>query len=145
MTLVKQFHEAFGLPVLDSPNIPDVKRVALRLALIQEEVKEVEHEFERIIARLNNRSYGSAIVVYEDIARLAKELSDLKYVVEGAALEFGIPLDAVYAEVHRSNMSKLGPDGRPVRRHDGKVLKGPNYRQADVLLAMGIIEGSTSP
>jgi predicted HAD superfamily Cof-like phosphohydrolase len=51
----------------------------------------------------------------------------------------------VYAEVHRSNMSKLGPDGRPVRRHDGKVLKGPNYREADVLTAMGIIEGSTTP
>ena len=50
------------------------------------------------------------------------------YVTYGTAALLGIDLPAVFEEVHRSNMSKLGPDGRAVRRHDGKVLKGPSYR-----------------
>jgi predicted HAD superfamily Cof-like phosphohydrolase len=144
MSLVREFHVAFDLPVQEQPTIPDVKRVELRRRLIQEEFKEVDLEFERILSRLNARSYTHAQQVYEDVARLAKELSDLQYVVEGCALEFGIPHSSVYAEVHRSNMSKLGIDGRPVRRHDGKVLKGPNYTEADVMTAIGIIEGSST-
>jgi predicted HAD superfamily Cof-like phosphohydrolase len=148
MGLVREFHEAFDLPILSYPTIPAIQRVELRRRLIQEEYREVDVEFERIVQRLasgvhNPGGYSRAIQVYEDIARLAKELSDVRYVVEGAELEFGIPGEAVYAEVHASNMSKLGPDGRPVRRHDGKVLKGPNYRHADVLSAIGIIEGET--
>jgi predicted HAD superfamily Cof-like phosphohydrolase len=142
---VREFHEAFGLPSYDQLFMPDAKRVALRLRLLREEMQEVEEELQRIQGKVNLHKYISAWDVYQDLALLAKELSDLRYVIEGSELEFGIPGDAVYAEVHRSNMSKLGPDGRPVRRHDGKVLKGPNYREADVLTAMGIIEGSTTP
>lgn len=63
---------------------------------------------------------------------LAKELADLLYVVYGAADAFGIPIDAVFREVHKSNMSKLGTDGKPVRREDGKVMKGPNYKAPDI-------------
>jgi predicted HAD superfamily Cof-like phosphohydrolase len=143
---VRYFHEAFGLPIKDTPTIPDLARVELRRRLIEEEFREVIEEFERISTRLRSGRYIDARTVYLDIGRLAKELSDLRYVVEGCALEFGIPLDDVYAEVHRSNMSKLGEDGKPVRRHDGKVLKGPNYREADPLAAMNIyLEGTTSP
>lgn len=72
-----------------------------------------------------------------DINEVGKELADLKVVTEGAALEYGIPLDSVFAEVHRSNMSKLMPDGTARLREDGKVLKGPNYRPADVA---GVLE-----
>lgn len=62
-----------------------------------------------------------------DIVEMADALTDILYVVYGAGVAFGIPLDECFAEVHRSNMSKAGPDGRPMRREDGKILKGPNY------------------
>ena len=141
--LVREFHEAFDIPILGQPAIPDVKRIELRRALLQEECKEADAEFERILQRRNR--YTHVHQVYQDLARLAKELADVRYVAWGADLEFGLPSEAVDLEVHRSNMSKLGPDGRPVRRHDGKVLKGPDYFEADVLTVIGIIEGSTSP
>jgi len=67
-----------------------------------------------------------------NVVNLAKELADLLYVVYGTAAAYGIPIDDVYREVHRSNMSKLGPDGKPIYREDGKVLKGPNYTPADI-------------
>lgn len=60
--------------------------------------------------------------------RLAKELADLLYVVYGCADALDIPIDEVFYDVHQSNMSKLGADGRPIRRKDGKVMKGPNYK-----------------
>lgn len=59
-------------------------------------------------------------------------------VVRGTALEYGIPLDAVVEEIHRSNLSKLGVDGRPVKRADGKVAKGPNYFRPDIAKVLGI-------
>ncbi len=142
MGLVREFHEAFEVPIKDAPTIPYINRVRLRRRLIGEEFAEVMEEFDRIEAHLTRNPYTRAHQVYQDIARLAKELSDLRYVIEGCELEFGIPGDAVYAEVHRSNMSKL-VDGKPQRRHDGKVLKGPNYTEADVLVAIGVMEGDT--
>lgn len=146
MNIARPFHEAFDIPIQPSPTIPDIKRVLLRRRLVQEEFAEVDAEFERIIKRFSD--YATASEAYEDIARLAKELSDLRFVCFGADLEFGIPSEATDKENLRSNMSKLGDDGRPVRRHDGKVLKGPNYEEANMLLAMGIIEldlGDTTP
>lgn len=59
---------------------------------------------------------------------LAKELADLLYVIYGAADVFDIPIDEVFNQVHQSNMSKLDDDGKPVKRADGKVIKGPNYK-----------------
>jgi predicted HAD superfamily Cof-like phosphohydrolase len=141
--LVHEFHAAFDIPIKDEPTIPYLNRVKLRRRLIEEEFEEVCKEFDRIEHRLERGLYTSVKPVLDDVARLAKELSDLRIVCEGTELEFGIPGDAVYAEVHRSNMSKLGEDGRPVRRHDGKVLKGPNYEEANVLLVLGVVEGTT--
>lgn len=63
----------------------------------------------------------------DDHVEVADALADIVYVAYGTALTYGIDLDAVLQEVHRSNMSKLGPDGRPILREDGKVLKGPGY------------------
>lgn len=145
MTHVREFHEAMGIPAHDRPGVPDIKRIELRHRLVSEEFEEVQAEFERITRRLNAGSYTSIYQVYEDIARLAKELSDLRYVCWGTDLEFGIPSEAVDKEVHRSNMSKLWPDGKPRHRHDGKVLKPPTYSEADILTVFGIIEGSTTP
>ena len=73
-----------------------------------------------------------------DTVAAADALADLVYVVYGMALETGIDLAAVLAEVQRSNMSKLGADGRPVYREDGKVLKGPGYFPPDVAGVLGI-------
>ncbi len=69
----------------------------------------------------------------KDIADIADALADIAYVTYGAAVTYGIDLDAVLAEVHRSNMSKLGDDGRPVLREDGKVLKSARYTRPDVV------------
>jgi predicted HAD superfamily Cof-like phosphohydrolase len=72
-----------------------------------------------------------------DLTGIAHELADVLYVLYGTALTYGIDLDEVVAAVHNSNMSRLGADGRPLVRADGKVLKGPNYRAPDIERALG--------
>jgi predicted HAD superfamily Cof-like phosphohydrolase len=66
-------------------------------------------------------------------------LADLVYVVIGTAIQYGIPFDAVFAEVHRANMSKLGPDGVPVLREDGKIIKPFGFKPADL---SAVLDGS---
>ena len=61
-----------------------------------------------------------------------KEACDLVYVVLGMFVEFGWDFDEAFSRVHESNMSKLGEDGKPIYREDGKVLKGPDYKKADL-------------
>lgn len=115
---VQDFNRAMG--VLHSR---EDSNIFLRLNLIQEEMEEALAEFMD-----NDGNFLTSI----DYKRVAKELADLLYVVYGAADAFDIPIDLVFADVHDSNMSKLGADGRPVRREDGKVMKGPNYRPPDL-------------
>ena len=88
---VKRFHELFGLPVLDSPAMPDRARCELRVALIQEELDEL-----------------SQAIKDNDLVEVADALADLQYVLSGAVLEFGMAgkFPALFSEVHRSNMSK---------------------------------------
>ena len=64
--------------------------------------------------------------------QIAKELTDLLYVVLGFGVVLGIDLDKTFKVVHDSNMSKLDDDGKPIYREDGKVLKGPNYVKPDM-------------
>ncbi|WP_090477262.1 pyrophosphohydrolase domain-containing protein [Nakamurella panacisegetis] len=113
---VGEFHRSYELPVRTSPTaaVGD-QQTALRLALIEEEVGELREAAER-----------------GDLIGVADALADIVYVAYGTAHVYGIDLDAVLDEVHASNMTKLGVDGRPVRRADGKVLKGPGYRAPDV-------------
>ncbi len=111
---VRAFHEAFGLGVATSPD-PRPDTWQLRVALLRE-------EFEEYVAAAEAG----------DLEGVADALADMTYVIYGTACEYGIPLDDVLNEVHRSNMSKLGADGQPVRRDDGKVLKGPAYSPPDV-------------
>lgn len=115
--MVREFHEKFGVPVLDTPTLPSVERRNLRIELIREEF------IEEFIPAVEGG----------DIVEIADALADMEYVIHGAALEFGIPLDAVIAEVHRSNMTKVWPDGTVHRREDGKILKPPTYSRADVV------------
>ncbi|MDB4462260.1 nucleoside triphosphate pyrophosphohydrolase family protein [bacterium] len=104
------FMEAFGQEVLDKPTLPDFNLSELRIDLIQEELQE-------LIDALDAK----------DIVEIADALTDILYVTYGAGHSFGIDLDECFLEVHRSNMTKLGEDGRPLYRPDGKVMKGPNY------------------
>jgi predicted HAD superfamily Cof-like phosphohydrolase len=118
--LVGEFHEAFGVKEPVGATVPDDATIRLRRSLIAEEKREVEDELFAFFDGAGN------------LANLAKELADLLVVTYGTARTFGIDIDAVFAEVHRSNMSKLGEDGKPVLREDGKVLKSDRYRPADV-------------
>ena len=113
--LAGDFMNAFGQEVLTEPTLPDTSLAKLRLELIRE-------EFEELTVATNAM----------DMIEIADALTDILYVVYGAGHAFGIDLDACYREVHSSNMSKLGEDGKPIYREDGKVLKGPNFRSPDL-------------
>jgi predicted HAD superfamily Cof-like phosphohydrolase len=114
--LVREFHLAYELPVADAPSADlPAGQVALRQDLIDEEVSELREA-----------------AADADLVGVADALADIVYVAYGTALVYGIDLDAVLDEVHASNMTKLGADGRPVRRADGKVLKGPGYRPPNI-------------
>jgi len=113
---VGDFMEAFGQEVLYIPTMPDFNLAALRLDLIEEEVQELRDGLGR-----------------SSLLEVADALTDILYVVYGAGHAFGIDLDDCFNEVHRSNMTKLGEDGRPVYRDDGKVMKGPNYEEPNLL------------
>ena len=127
MTLVRDFHIAFDLPAPTGPTVPSLDLVRLRMRLLAEEHEEVRAELTKL---LNPRlTYAEAVPIMRD---LLKELADLRYVTEGAAVSLGLDIDAAYAETHRSNMSKLLADGSRLVRTDGKVLKGPDYTPADL-------------
>lgn len=123
MSIVKQFNTAMGHPAPPVPPLhPDKNVLRLSLRLIDEEHREVRAEL------VNLLNYTPAVSsVFEAYARLLKELADLRYVVEHCAVQLGLPIEDAYREVHRSNMSKLGDDGRPIYNEYGKVQKGPNY------------------
>jgi predicted HAD superfamily Cof-like phosphohydrolase len=112
---VAEFMKTFGQNVETSPVWPDFDTRELRLELIAEELDE-------LMQAVDN----------EDMVEVADALTDLLYVVYGAGHTFGINLDDTFEEVHDSNMSKLGIDGKPIYREDGKVLKGPNFFAPDL-------------
>lgn len=121
---VQEFHRVFSVD--DDPQVPTIPSkeiLELRWKLISEEYLELRDEL--------FLTYG---MFFEkpDLAKVAKEMADLLYVIYGTYAAMGIDADKVFAEVHASNMSKLGEDGKPIRREDGKVLKGPNYRVANI-------------
>ena len=110
---VAEFMTTFGQDVITQPKLTGVSE--LRYDLIREELLELREA-------LDNK----------DIVGVADALTDILYVTYGAGHAFGINLDKCFAEVQRSNMSKLGDDGRPIYRDDGKVLKGPKYSPPDL-------------
>jgi len=107
---VENFMRAFGQEVKPAPELAEFNTAELRLDLINEEVEE-------LMTAVDN----------DDIVEIADALTDILYVVYGTGHAYGIDLDDCFDEVHRSNMSKLGEDGKPLYREDGKVLKGPDY------------------
>lgn len=115
---VQEFHETYGLPVHDEVNLSCAQTKELRINLLQEELNELKEA-----------------LANDDPVETLDALIDLQYVLDGAFLSFGMQAmkEIAFDEVHRSNMSKLGADGKPIRREgDGKVMKGPNYFAPDL-------------
>lgn len=129
--LVRRFHHVYGLPVQTDGASLERESLDMRISLIAEEFSELVGAVYGQAARAEiESSYRRAVAADDgtrDTVETADALADLIYVIYGMALETGIDLASVLAEVQRSNMSKLGADGKPVYREDGKVLKGPDY------------------
>lgn len=104
----------FGQKVQSAPEWPNEDIVYLRTRLIEEEVEELLDGVDR-----------------RDFENVAKELTDILYVVYGMGASLGIDLDACFTEVHRSNLSKL-ENGKVLYRKDGKVMKGKDYSPANI-------------
>ena len=107
---VKAFMNTYGQDVKEKAEFPENKIVQLRIDLSEEELNELKEAIK------NN-----------DILEVADALTDILYVTYGAGHSFGVNLDECFDEVQRSNMSKLGEDGKPIYNDSGKVMKGPNY------------------
>jgi|SRR5579875_1043986 len=121
LAAVATFHRTFEIPRRALPDAGIGERLAAhRMDLLNEEVGEL-----------------ADAVAASDIVGIADALADVVYVAYGTAVAYGIDLDRVLAEVHRSNMSKLDTDGRPRYRADGKVIKSSQYVPPDVA---GVLE-----
>ena len=119
--LVEDFMEAMGQDVNVVPTFPEEDIQRLRLDLIEEELDELHYAIDN-----------------KDMVEIADALGDLLYVVYGAGHAFGIDLDECFKEIHASNMSKLGPDGKPIKREDGKVLKPDTFFPPDLKSILGV-------
>lgn len=115
---VTEFHEAFGLGIKNIPTADlGLQKNLLRYKLMREENEEY-------LEAANNN----------DLVEVADALGDMLYILCGTIIEHGLQekIEEVFEEIQRSNMSKLGADGKPIYREDGKVLKGPDYFQPDI-------------
>ena len=109
------FMTTFGQEIKSKPSFSSDKINTLRVNLIVEELE----EFKEAISK-------------KDLKEAADALTDILYVTYGAGHAFGINLDHCFEEVQKSNMSKLGNDGKPIYNNNGKVMKGPNYFKPDL-------------
>jgi len=112
---VGMFMKTFGQEVKKTPSLSSEKINNLRISLINEELEEFKQ------AIINN-----------DLKEAVDALTDILYVTYGAGHSFGVNLDKCFDEVQRSNMSKLGDDGKPIYNEAGKVMKGPSYFKPDL-------------
>jgi predicted HAD superfamily Cof-like phosphohydrolase len=119
LSAVALFHNSFGLGVSKEikANLGEAKNL-LRFNLMDEE----------------NREYLEA-ANNNNLVEVADALGDMLYILCGTILEHGMQykIEEVFEEIQRSNMSKLGEDGKPIYREDGKVLKGPNYFKPNIV------------
>jgi|ERR1700677_686931 len=107
---ILEFIKAVGQEHYEITTIPEPKTKGLRMKLIYEETQEL---FEAI--------------VNDNIVGVADGIADLLYVVIGTAIAYGIDVEKIFDEVHRSNMSKIWPDGTVRKNEYGKVLKPPTF------------------
>ena len=118
-----EWHQKFGVPMRTTPDPFDdsdenLANLRLRARIMKEEVREWETE----------------AIYNADNHKRIKELADILYTVIGTIITEGYQdkIEQAFDLLHESNMSKLGADGKPVRRADGKILKGPNYKEPDM-------------
>ena len=143
MELVLQFHHTYSVPIrpFSDPTL-DYERMNMRMSLIAEEFAELMGAVYGPRARaIIEAATAEAVATDEgerDVIEAADALADLVYVVYGMAIESGMNLDSVLAEVQASNLSKLMPDGSVKLREDGKVLKGPNFFQPNIARGLGL-------
>ena len=109
------FMKTFGQEIKTKPSLSSDKINTLRINLIEEELKELKHAIEN-----------------KDLKETIDALTDILYVTYGAGHAFGVNLDKCFEEVQKSNMSKLGEDGRPIYNEKGKVMKGPKYFKPNI-------------
>lgn len=120
---VTEFHTSFKLGIKDKPTADlGTKKNLLRYELMREENEEY-------LEAANNN----------DLVEVADALGDMLYILCGTIIEHGMQdkIEEVFNEIQRSNMSKLGADGKPIYREDGKVLKGPNYFKPNIAKVLG--------
>ena len=128
LAMLAEFLTAMEQPV--SQGWEDLEGIKLGLKLIEEETEEFREAVENLF---ENTECGEGEDVLNDNREdLAKELTDILYVCYWTAAKIGIDVNEAFRRVHASNMSKLGPDGKPIKREDGKVLKGPGYHAPDL-------------
>jgi len=109
------FMKKFGQEIKTTPGLSSDKINNLRVSLIEEELNELKEAIKN-----------------EDLKETIDALTDILYVTYGAGHAFGVNLDACFDEVQKSNMSKLGDDGKPIYNDQGKVMKGPKYFKPDL-------------
>jgi len=114
LEMVREFHTKYNHYTSAVPHVPPENIIELREKLITEEA-----------AEFRDASYGQTNYGEMDLVEVADALADMLYVVFGAALAYGIPIEQVFAEVHRSNMTKsMEKDEKSIK---GKTIKGPNW------------------
>lgn len=123
--MVRRFHKQYGVPTGGQFDIPQSRQK--RISLLYE-------EFQEYIAAENAN----------DRVAVADALADIMYIICGTAIEYDIPLNEVFVEVHRSNMSKLTPDGKVLRREDGKILKPEGWTPPDIRKVLRDFEQSSA-
>lgn len=124
--------ERFGHPVYDKPTpIEDEGWLTMRLELVREELCELYEACGYDPTEIQE-AYVPRQMATIDLVEAADALGDLEYVINSVSHGMGINLPKVVREIHRSNMTKLGPNGKPIYREDGKVLKGEAYEKPDL-------------
>ncbi len=112
---VRQFNTTYGKAMSDKPRLPTEPEATLMNNLIMEELQELNEAMDN-----------------KDLVEIADAIGDILYVTAQQATILGLPVDALLQEIQRSNLSKLGADGKPIYREDGKVLKGPNFSEPQI-------------
>ena len=144
---VGEFHNVFGHPVSDRPETVPAVVCKLRVNLIIEELaelveaiggrnitspvlhsvaKSLRHQI-KVVRTADHSEFKD-----QDLIEIADALTDINYVTYGGGHVWGLNLDDTMKEVHSSNMSKLGEDGLPIYKEDGKVAKGPNFVEPNI-------------
>jgi len=144
---VREFHEAFGVPVAEKPKLPQATWDGERQAALENAIDALERLADAMREPTDDDGATRWLrigLMAEEMAeyltaedagswiKIADALGDIGVIADGTALSYGIPLDDVRKEIHRSNMSKLDSNGQPIKRGDGKILKSERYSPPDI-------------